>query len=123
MAPTSSPRISPRGRNSRSTRDLNIAIPDLTQFAADPQAALPLQGPVDAKGNVTLRNGVYGGGFDLQSRDLQAKGATVRTADVVVGVENNRATSAPATSSSTTRTPSTSTATAAASAVPVRGRA
>ena len=72
---------------------LSIAIPDLTQFAADPKnPVLPLQGRLDAKGNLTLLNGVYGGGFDLQARDLKARGATVQSADVVIGIENNEAT-------------------------------
>ena len=70
--------------------DLSIALPDVSQFSADPQA-LPLKGLVTAKGNATAQNGVYGGGLDLQIRDLQAKGATVQTGDVVVAVENNRA--------------------------------
>ena len=70
--------------------DLSIALPDVSQFSADPQA-LPLRGLVTAKGNVTAQNGVYGGGLDLQIRDLQAKGATVQTGDMVVAVENNRA--------------------------------
>ena len=38
------------------------------------------------------RNGVYGGGFSLQARDVQAKGATVRSADVKIALENSRAT-------------------------------
>ncbi len=70
--------------------DLSIALPDVSQFSADPQA-LPLRGLVTAKGNVTAQSGVYGGGLDLQIRNLQAKGATVQTGDVVVAVENNRA--------------------------------
>ncbi len=71
---------------------LNVAIPDLNGFAADPKApALPLQGQVNADGSVQMRNGVYGGGFNLQARDVQAKGATVRTADVQIALENNRA--------------------------------
>ena len=72
---------------------LSVAIPDLTQFAADPQnLPFPLQGSLNAKGNVQLRQGNYGGGFDLQARDLKARGATVQTADVTVGIENNVAT-------------------------------
>ena len=72
---------------------LSIAIPDLTQFAADPQSLpFPLQGSLNAKGSVQLRHGNYGGGFDLQARGLKARGATVQTADVTVGIENNVAT-------------------------------
>ena len=70
--------------------DLSIALPDVSQFSADPQT-LPLRGLFNAKGNVTAQNGVYGGGLNLQIRDLQAKGATVQTGDVVVAVENGRA--------------------------------
>ena len=70
--------------------DLSIALPDVSQFSADPQA-LPLKGLVTAKGQATAQNGVYGGGLDLQIRNLQAKGATIQTGDVVVAVENNRA--------------------------------
>ena len=72
---------------------LSIAIPDLTQFAVDPKnPVLPLQGQLNAKGNVSAVNGVYGGGFDLEARDLKAKGATVQTANVQIGIENNQAT-------------------------------
>ena len=72
---------------------LSIAIPDLTQFAIDPKnPVLPLQGQLNAKGNVSSVNGVYGGGFDLEARDLKAKGATVQTANVQIGIENNQAT-------------------------------
>ncbi len=72
---------------------LSIAFPDVTQFAADPATLpLPLTGSLNAKGSVQLRNGNYGGGFDLQARDLKAKGATVQTADVTVGIVDNVAT-------------------------------
>ena len=72
---------------------LSIAIPDLTQFAVDPKnPVLPLQGRLNAKGNVSAVNGVYGGGFDLEGNDLKAKGATVQTANVQIGIENNQAT-------------------------------
>ncbi len=72
---------------------LNVAIPDLNGFSADPKApALPLQGQVNANGSVQMRNGVYGGGFDLQARDVQARGATIRTADVQIALANSHAT-------------------------------
>ena len=72
---------------------LNIAIPDLNAFAADPKApTLPLRGQVNANGSVQGRDGVYGGGFDLQARDVQAKGATIRSADVQIALENSQAT-------------------------------
>ena len=72
---------------------LSVAIPDLNGFAADPKApTLPLQGQLNANGSVQGRNGIYSGGFDLQARDVQAKGATVRSADVQIALENSRAT-------------------------------
>ncbi len=71
---------------------LDINVPDLNGFALDPKnPPLPLKGQLTAKGNVTSRNGTLGGGFDLQARDVQARGAAVRTADVQIGIENNQA--------------------------------
>ena len=72
---------------------LSIAVPDFTQFAVDPKnPVLPLQGQLNAKGNISAVNGVYGGGFDLEARDLKAKGATVQTANVQIGIVDNQAT-------------------------------
>ncbi len=90
-APTASPTISSTAQKSPLDVRLSIAIPDLTQFAVDPKnPVLPLQGQLNAKGNVSAVNGVYGGGFDLEARDLKAKGATVQTANVQIGIENNQ---------------------------------
>ncbi len=70
---------------------LSLAAPDVSQFSTD-LAADPLQGRLNAKGNVTLEGGNYAGGFDLEARDLRAKGAKVETADVQIGIVNNQAT-------------------------------
>ena len=72
---------------------LNVDVPDLNGFALDPKnPPLPLQGRLMVKGDVASRGGVYSGAFNLQANDVQAKGATVQSADVVVGIADNHAT-------------------------------
>ena len=72
---------------------LNVDVPDLNGFALDPKnPPLPLTGRLAAKGDVASRGGVYNGAFNLQARDVQARGATVQSADVQVGIANNVAT-------------------------------
>lgn len=71
---------------------LDVNVPDLNGFALDPKnPPLPLKGQLTAKGNVTSRHGTLGGGLDLRARDVQAKGATVQTADVQIGIQNDHA--------------------------------
>ncbi len=73
--------------------DLSIAAPQLSQFSVTPTGAPPvLEGQLDAKGNVTLRQGAYNGGFDLTASNVQAKGAKVESADVQIGIVNSQAT-------------------------------
>jgi autotransporter translocation and assembly factor TamB len=72
---------------------LTIAAPQLSQFSVTPSGAQPLvQGQLEAKGEVTLRRGVFGGEFDLTATNVQAKGARVETANVQIGIEDNQAT-------------------------------
>ena len=72
---------------------LNVDVPDLNGFALDPKnPPLPLKGQLTVKGDVASRNGVYNGALNLQASDVQAKGATVQTADVQIGIADNEAT-------------------------------
>jgi autotransporter translocation and assembly factor TamB len=72
---------------------LNIDLPQLSEFAVTPKGGTPLlQGQVAAKGNVTLRGGVYGGGLALTATNVQAQGARIESADVQIGIADNQAT-------------------------------
>ena len=78
--------------------DLTIAAPKLSEFSTTPAGAVPaIEGQLEAKGNITLRNGVYGGGFDLTASNIQAKGARLQNANLQIGIENNQATVRPGT--------------------------
>jgi autotransporter translocation and assembly factor TamB len=72
---------------------LNIDLPRLSEFAVTPAGGTPLvQGQLAAQGNVSLRRGVYTGGFDLTAANVQAKGARVENADIQIGIADNEAT-------------------------------
>ena len=72
---------------------LKVDVPDLNGFALDPaNPPLPLKGQLTTKADVESRNGVYSGALNLQASDVQAKGATVQSADVQVAIVDNHAT-------------------------------
>jgi autotransporter translocation and assembly factor TamB len=71
---------------------LDITAPQLSQFSVSAPGATPLvEGQIAAKGNVTMRAGVYGGGFDLTATNVVAQGGRVETANVQIGIADNQA--------------------------------
>lgn len=70
---------------------LKLDAPTVSQFSAD-QAAAPLHGKLAADADVSLTGGVYAGHVNVSANALEAKGARVDSADVRVGIANDRAT-------------------------------
>ncbi len=70
---------------------LKLDAPTVSAFSADQNAA-PLHGKLAADAEVALTGGVYAGHVNLNANGLEAKGARVDSADVQVGIADNRAT-------------------------------
>ena len=70
---------------------LKLGAPALGQFSVD-QTAAHLRGKLSVDGDVAMTGGNYSGQFAVAAAAIEAAGARVDSADLRVGIANNRAT-------------------------------
>jgi autotransporter translocation and assembly factor TamB len=69
---------------------LNLDAPELQAFLAQ-GSSLKLAGAVKINGEATAQKGKYGGGFQIQARDLRADEMTVQNVDGTIRIADGRA--------------------------------